>query len=103
MPKVAKTGPKETHGLKFVDTSAFRGAIQDAHEQYVNAWNEAQDAAKSLEAELFAGWGQQFPDGINGKVCKFKVADGKVKYVMQSKKAAIPTTPRGDDVFANPQ
>jgi hypothetical protein len=49
---------------------------------------------------LTAEWAEKFPEGINGKVCKFKVADGKVKYVMQTKKAAG-SLPHGDDVFAN--
>jgi hypothetical protein len=32
MAKSMKAGPKETRGLKFVDTSAFVGRVKSAHE-----------------------------------------------------------------------
>ena len=104
LPK--KPGPKEGPAWKHVMVSALSERCQALYDKYAQKIKDAKVVGQELHEAVTAEWNTKFPDGIDGKVCAFRVANGDLTYVMKripkKKKARKADQERGDDVFRNP-
>lgn len=104
MPK--KPGPKEGAAWKHVKASALSADCQAFYAKYAQMIRDSKIAAQELQDTVTQEWNTKFPNGIDGKVCAFRVANGNLMYVMKKmpkqKKAKRNTIAleKGDDVFA---
>jgi hypothetical protein len=101
-----KRGPKEGPAWKHVMVRALSDRCQALYEKYVQKIKDAKVIGQELSEAVTGEWNTKFPDGIDGKVCAFRVANGDLTYVMKripkKKKARKAEQERGDDVFRDP-
>ena len=106
MPK--KPGPREGGAWKHVRASALSADCQVFYAKYAQMIRDSRIAAQELQDTVTQEWNTKFPNGIDGKVCAFRVANGNLMYVMKKmpkqKQAKRNTAAleKGDDVFAFP-
>lgn len=104
LPK--KLGPKEGPAWKHVMVSALSERCQALYDKYAQKIKDAKVVAQDLSDAVTTEWNTKFPDGVDGKVCAFRVANGDLTYVMKripkKKKARKADQERGDDVFSAP-
>lgn len=104
-PKPRNVGPKVGPAWKPVKTSALSAKCKQLDDKYKQAVLEANRDADELREALTSEWNEKYPDGIDGKVVAFRVANGEPSYVwkkmpkQKQKKVAKADQERGDDVF----
>jgi hypothetical protein len=103
------SGPKPGPGLKFVKDSNLSSncmaLLEELQRRIAESEAQVRKTIEDLEAAATAEWNEENPDGIDGRICVFKVVGGRLKYVMKKipkQKMKRKASEQGDDVFRRP-